>query len=362
MTKKDASEIPPADPPPGFGPVAAAAEQERPARSSLEETMPGIERPLEQSAPVPVRRRKQKDREAGPSEKQVYVPPVSLPPNREEQIVDAPKIRVAPSVMVVSDERSRPTMRRLPSHVLPPPQADPNAQSRTVGGRTARMQAVTGVLPPEEEPRTAQVINLPTRTQRIKAVTGAAAARPDEQGGKEAGSSPWAKDGEEHIDKADLPSAQLHSSTAREAPLVTFKPASRSRSNMSNFAALIVVASIAAGSAFVLLRDRSKKPVDTTPIEVVATAPAPATPPATQLLPPPAPPEPEPAQTAPVSLPQPLESRPAPATTRKSRPPPPAPAAPKPTATTQPAATAPPPAATTSEPPRPPDGAPPRPF
>jgi hypothetical protein len=96
------------------------------------------------------RPRRRQDREAGPSDKQVYVPPVTLPPNREHQAMDLQKIQVAPSLLKGVDERNRPTMRRIP---VPGLRGAPEEQggARPGGVRTARVGVGSGVWPPPED-------------------------------------------------------------------------------------------------------------------------------------------------------------------------------------------------------------------
>ncbi|WP_437732367.1 hypothetical protein [Sorangium sp. So ce1335] len=113
---------------------------------------PPVERAMPWGDPRPRRRQ---DREAGPSDKQVYVPPVTLPPNREHQAMDLQKIQVAPSLLKGVDERNRPTMRRIPVHGMPAPPGAPEGPGgmRPGGVRTARVGVGSGVWPPPEEPR-----------------------------------------------------------------------------------------------------------------------------------------------------------------------------------------------------------------
>ncbi|WP_437777695.1 hypothetical protein [Sorangium sp. So ce1097] len=116
---------------------------------------PPIERAVPWGEPRPRRRQ---DREAGPSDKQVYVPPVTLPPNREHQAMDMQKIQVAPSLLKGVDERNRPTMRRIPVHGMPAPPGAPDGpgSARPGGVRTARVGVGSGVWPPPEDPRKQQ--------------------------------------------------------------------------------------------------------------------------------------------------------------------------------------------------------------
>ncbi|WP_433929766.1 hypothetical protein AB3662_38750 [Sorangium cellulosum] len=132
---------------------------------------PPAERAMPWGDPRPRRRQ---DREAGPSDKQVYVPPVTLPPNREHQAMDLQKIQVAPSLLKGVDERNRPTMRRIPVHGMPPPPGAPDGQGglRPGGVRTARVGVGSGVWPPPEEPRKQRPLAAPA-PQPV-----AAAARP----------------------------------------------------------------------------------------------------------------------------------------------------------------------------------------
>ncbi|WP_437673410.1 hypothetical protein [Sorangium sp. So ce131] len=146
---------------PGFGP------QEHPSLAQPRALPHEPRRRPEEGAPAPAaapaervmqwgepRPRRRQDREAGPSDKQVYVPPVTLPPNREHQAMDLQKIQVAPSLLKGVDERNRPTMRRIPVQGLParPPGIpdDPGAP-RSGGARTARVGVGSGVWPPPDE-------------------------------------------------------------------------------------------------------------------------------------------------------------------------------------------------------------------
>ncbi|WP_437305077.1 hypothetical protein [Sorangium sp. So ce388] len=119
----------------------------RPDEGALGPAAPPAERAMPWGEPRPRRRQ---DREAGPSDKQVYVPPVTLPPNREHQAMDLQKIQVAPSLLKGVDERNRPTMRRIPVHGIP---GAPEGQggARPGGVRTARVGVGSGVWPPPEE-------------------------------------------------------------------------------------------------------------------------------------------------------------------------------------------------------------------
>lgn len=120
---------------------------------------PAAARPIERAMPWgEPRPRRRQDREAGPSDKQVYVPPVTLPPNREHQAMDMQKIQVAPSLLKGVDERNRPTMRRIPVHGMPAPPGAPDGpgSARPGGVRTARVGVGSGVWPPPEDPRKQQ--------------------------------------------------------------------------------------------------------------------------------------------------------------------------------------------------------------
>lgn len=114
----------------------------RPEDEAPGATAPPAERAIPWGEPRPRRRQ---DREAGPSDKQVYVPPVTLPPNREHQAMDLQKIQVAPSLLKGIDERNRPTMRRIPVQGL---RGTPAEQG---GARTARVGVGSGVWPPPED-------------------------------------------------------------------------------------------------------------------------------------------------------------------------------------------------------------------
>ncbi|WP_437277073.1 hypothetical protein WME90_38395 [Sorangium sp. So ce375] len=123
----------------------------RPEEGSAGPAAPPPERVVQWGEPRPRRRQ---DREAGPSDKQVYVPPVTLPPNREHQAMDLQKIQVAPSLLKGVDERNRPTMRRIPVQGMPgAPPGIPDGQSgaRPGGVRAARVGVGSGVWPPPED-------------------------------------------------------------------------------------------------------------------------------------------------------------------------------------------------------------------
>ncbi|WP_437997324.1 hypothetical protein WMF26_41985 [Sorangium sp. So ce185] len=154
----------------------------RPDEAAPAAAAPPVERMVQWGEPRPRRRQ---DREAGPSDKQVYVPPVTLPPNREHQAMDLQKIQVAPSLLKGVDERNRPTMRRIPVHGMPgPPQAVPEGPgSARTGVRTARVGVGSGVWPPPEEPTRKQRLAPAPAPQPAGAAPRAgvpqAAARPD---------------------------------------------------------------------------------------------------------------------------------------------------------------------------------------
>ncbi|MCC6556133.1 MAG: hypothetical protein IT372_24500 [Polyangiaceae bacterium] len=379
MTKKDTNEIPPVDPladeaPDGPAPFSPPA----PANDKL---IP---------FPGPRARRKQQDREAGPSEKQVYVPPVTLPPTKEPQPHEGQqKLLIAPSVLATSDDRSRPTIRRIPVEAAMLLEAQRAATTteispRTVGGRTARFDAGPAAPPPPDEaPNQTGVVKLPTRTQRIQ--TAPAAEPPTgagstlKTGAVSAGASPWAKDGVAQVDRANLPSALAATAPlpddVKRAPAAAEPAPEAPRSHLRHMllaAGLLVAAGV---SIWYLTRWETPKDSPRAPIEVPVSAPPPApppvdtAPPATAAPPPvdtappaetaaPAATPPPTAGTAPVGMQPPPPSRPPPSTTRK----PPRPAetaSPKPTAT---AVAQPPPEPPPPPPPKPTTSAPPRPF
>lgn len=385
MNKDDTSQNPPAAPH-GFGPAGSAGAQAK--GRLLEETAPGERAALQHAAPLSQGRRRQ-DREAGPSEKQVYVPPVTLPPNKEPQAPDSRKIMVAASVMVTSDERSRPTMRRIPvptgaaGGAAPAYPQGEGQGSRTAGGRAARFDGAPGAQQPPHTSTLPSVGATPQRSQRTLptgalAYNGTSTAR---MPATASASSPWAKGGVGQIDKANLPSSQLLSTTA---PIAKSQPASADATGKDRSATprpllarvllLAGLAGVAAVTVWYLLRwPPPKDSAMAPPLEVGVSTPSPAgQPPATAPIAPPpdtaaiaqppataaiaqpptvAPPEPPP----PVRPSPPVESLPSTTPTRK----PPRPTstgdaatAPKATATAAPAVE-PPPKPTTSAPPRP---------
>jgi cytoskeletal protein RodZ len=189
MTDKNANESLPGQPA-GQPSAGDGGQQAEEPRRKPEEGAPAAPVPGARAVPWatydPKHRRRQ-DREAGPSDKQVYVPPVTLPPNREHQIVNMQKIQVAPAVLKGVDERSRPTMRKLPPVRLgSASQARPVVSSvdvvtgpRPAAGPTTRIEVGPAVLPPPEaEPAPLPVRDVPAQSPRV-APAGASVAPAD---------------------------------------------------------------------------------------------------------------------------------------------------------------------------------------
>lgn len=329
-----------------------------PSASSLEETAripppPDDGQLVEWTGPLPAAaRRKKQDRAAGPSEKHVYVPPVTLPPTKGPSALDQQKIMVAPSVLKPNDNsRNQPTIRRLPSVAA---QAQPGAASDSAG-QTLKTGAQPG----------------PAQAKAAQGKGTSAQARAASAPGK---ASPWDKGGLPAVDREALPSAQLHatgSSRSAATPAKPEKPRSRG--------ALVVAALLlgtAAASIYFLVAWPEPKPSPDTPIQVGA----PTAPPTWEPAPLPAPPSTAvaPSTAAPIEA-QPVAPPPSAATpveTSAAPPPPPPEPPPRPSVTARPPVTAKPPSTakappTAEQPPPPPPPeppptstttAPPRPF
>ncbi|WP_437568872.1 hypothetical protein [Sorangium sp. So ce542] len=268
----------------------------RPDEAAPAAAAPPVERVVQWGEPRPRRRQ---DREAGPSDKQVYVPPVTLPPNREHQAMDLQKIQVAPSLLKGVDERNRPTMRRIPVHGMPgPPQAVPEGPgSARTGVRTARVGVGSGVWPPPEEP---------TRKQRLAP---APAPQP-------AGAAP----------RADVPQAAARPDAAVAAAASAAALAARRRAApLGLFALLVFLGSATVAGFWVLWRAANPPAPPEAPVADDGRAPTP---------------EPGPAAPTPSAMPEPAPTPPPVAT---GEPPPP-------TAEPAPAASGAPPTSPSAEP------------
>ncbi|WP_437295155.1 hypothetical protein [Sorangium sp. So ce426] len=188
----------------------------RPEEGNTGPAAPPAERMVQWGEPRPRRRQ---DREAGPSDKQVYVPPVTLPPNREHQAMDQQKIQVAPSLLKGVDERNRPTMRRIPVQGLPgPPTGAPDGQggARPGGVRTARVGVGSGVWPPPEDESSGSRGQSSRKQRPI-----AAAAPPQAAGAPRAGLQPTAARSDDTAVTAAAAAAVL-AARRRRAPLALF--------------------------------------------------------------------------------------------------------------------------------------------
>ncbi|WP_437966210.1 hypothetical protein WMF04_42455 [Sorangium sp. So ce260] len=258
----------------------------RPDEAAPAPAAPPVERMMQWGEPRPRRRQ---DREAGPSDKQVYVPPVTLPPNREHQAMDLQKIQVAPSLLKGVDERNRPTMRRIPVHGMPgPPPGTPEGpgSARPGGVRTARVGVGSGVWPPPEEP---------TRKQRPAAMLA---------------SQPAAA-----VPRAGLPEAAARPDPAVAAAASAAALAARRRvAPLGLFALLVFLGSATVAGFWVLWRAANPSTPRDTPVAEDARVPAPepgiATPTPSAL------PEPPPVATPPVAAadqPLPAAEQPVPA-------------------------------------------------
>ncbi|WP_437588181.1 hypothetical protein [Sorangium sp. So ce1000] len=207
----------------------------RPEEGSTGSAAQPVERVVQWGEPRPRRRQ---DREAGPSDKQVYVPPVTLPPNREHQAMDLQKIQVAPSLLKGVDERNRPTMRRIPVQGMPgaPPEApDGQGGARPGGVRAARVGVGSGVWPPPED----ESSGLRGQASRKQRPTAATAPQP-----------PAA------LPRAGLPPAAARSdpSAVTAAAAAAVLAARRRRAPLGLFALLVFLGSATVAGFWVLWR------------------------------------------------------------------------------------------------------------
>lgn len=378
MTKDNEHEGPaaPADTPAG----AEAA----PSASSLEETV--IRRPppppddgLEVwTGPLPANRRRSKDkhdREAGPSEKHVYVPPVTLPQTSLPASVDQQKIMVAPSVLKVANERNQPTIRRIPPVVM-----NPGAVPADAAASPAEQTMKTGAQPAGAAPAAGLA-----QSANAQAAAAASQQRAATAAGKAA--SPWAKGGVPQVDKQALPSAQLLATAAASAATTQAPPRPERSRSLIGPVLLVLLAFAGTAGVVALLRWPEPRPDERTPIQVGAGTQTPRTlppgtddtadlpaPPVTSFAPMPqdtaAPGPTPPAQPPPTPQPTGAAAPDGPSTPQPT-------SAPRPPVTSRPPATGtkptPPPTAKTAEPaqstppPEPPPSttntaAPPRPF
>ncbi|EYF02082.1 hypothetical protein [Chondromyces apiculatus] len=332
-TKKDELDSLPDDPPMGRGGASASSSGDLgriappPDDGSL----------VEWTGPLPTNKRKKKeDREAGPSEKHIYVPPVTLPPTKGPADPNQQqKILVAPSVLRPADNsRNQPTIRKLPSAIGP--EMLPGAAQAVNGpiSDVAVQTLKTGAQPASVQARAAQA----------SPATPAAPATP-QQSAKPAssktapGGSPWAKGGMSAVDREALPSAQLLSKTGSSTALPMPAKSDPQRPWTGVFVGLLVAAAAAVGVWFLVAwPDPTAGQGTSPPIQV----PPNQTPPSIPTLPIPSQAglEPAPTPSTAVASAEPVPSAQQPATppedTAGSAPPPPTPPSPPPASTPAP--------------------------